>query len=244
MAAHRPSGSSSLALLLALAAGAGLLLSGLGGGVQAQDDAPLRAESICEAQELKARKAENPQLEIEIPDEYDEPFPSLSACRSHELAWDEDAPGPRQPIPFSHQHHAGEFQIECQYCHSGTDRSQAAGVPSVETCMGCHASFPEGYDELEGIQILKEHWAEREPIEWVQIHRLPEHVQFRHNRHVKAGVECQTCHGPVQDMHKLHLVSDTQWGPTVMPTQKLEMGWCINCHRAEDAPQDCTTCHY
>lgn len=244
MAAHRPSRSSFVALLLALAAGAWVLLPGTGEGARAQDEEVLRAESICEAQELKARKAEDPELRIEIPEEYDEPFPSLAACRSHDAAWDEDAPGPRQPIPFSHEHHAGEFEIDCMYCHSGTDRSQAAGVPSVELCMGCHASFPESYDSLEGIQILKEHWAEREPIEWVQIHRLPEHVQFRHNRHVQAGLECQSCHGPVEEMDKLHLVPDTEWGPTVMPTQKLEMGWCINCHRAEGAPQDCTTCHY
>lgn len=244
MGAHRPSRPTCLALVLALAAAAWVLLPGIGGGARAQDEEVLRAGSICEAQELKARKAEEPELRIEIPEEYDRPFPSLAACRSHERAWDEDAPGPRQPIPFSHAHHAGRFQIDCMYCHSGTDRSQAAGVPSVELCMGCHANFPDGYDSLEGIRILKEHWAEREPIEWVQIHRLPEHVQFRHNRHVAAGVECQTCHGPVQDMDKLHLVSDTQWGPTVMPTQKLQMGWCINCHRAQGASQDCTTCHY
>ena len=63
-----------------------------------------------------------------------------------------EAPGPHQPIPFSHKHHAGEFEIDCLYCHSGTDRSRAAGVPSVELCMGCHAQFPAEYDELEGIR--------------------------------------------------------------------------------------------
>lgn len=244
MGAHRPSRSTSLALLLAVAASAWILLPGAGGGARAQDDGVLRAESICEAKELEARKAEEPDLRIEIPEEYDQPFPTLEACRSHELAWAEDAPGPRQPIPFSHAHHAGRFEIDCLYCHSGTDRSQAAGVPSVELCMGCHANFPASYDTLEGIRILKQHWAERETIEWVQVHRLPEHVQFRHNRHVAAGVACETCHGPVREMEKLHLVSDTQWGPTVMPTQKLQMGWCLNCHRKQGASQDCTTCHY
>jgi hypothetical protein len=206
----------------------------------------LRAESVCGAHRLKAMKEADPHLEIEIPAEFDKQFPSAAACESHDAAWDVEAPGPNQPIPFSHKHHAGDFEIDCQYCHSGTDQSRAAGVPSVEVCMGCHAQFPLAYDELEGIQILKEKWEKKEPIEWVQIHRLPEYVKFRHNRHVSAGVECQRCHGPVEELDKLYLVPDTEVWPWLMPTQKLEMGWCINCHRDnnQQATQDCFACHY
>ena len=119
-----------------------------------------------------------------------------------------------------------------------------AGVPSVETCMGCHSQFPRSYDELEGIRTLKEHWEEQTPIEWEQIHRLPEHVKFRHNRHIQAGFDCQTCHGPVEEMDKVYMTEDTHWWPWMLPTQKLEMGWCINCHRENEASQDCYTCHY
>ena len=222
----------------------------------------LVAGSICEAQELKARAAGRPDLRIQIPPEYDKPFPSLSACRSHQLAWDPEAPGPRQPIPFSHAHHAGQYAIPCGYCHAATERSAAAGVPSVELCMGCHAQFSADYDQLEGIRLLKNHWgiefeqkdgqwvalprdpAKARAIEWQQIHRLPEHVQFKHNRHVAVGVECQRCHGPVQEMHKLALVPDTVWWPYGLPAKKLEMGWCITCHRENGASQDCVTCHY
>ena len=100
-------------------------------------------------------------------------------------------PGPVQPIQFSHKHHAGLYQIDCQYCHSGTDRSPAAGVPSVALCMGCHQQFPPSYDELEGIRTLKEHWKQQTPVEWVQIHRLPEYVQFQHVAHVRRGIACQ-----------------------------------------------------
>jgi len=215
-------------------------------GVPALAADPQVAGSVCEAQRLKAAKEIDPDLEIEIPAEYDKQWPSLDACRSHELAWDVEAEGPMQPIPFSHKHHAGKFGIDCQYCHSGTDRSAAAGVPSVELCMGCHAQFPKEYDELEGIQILKRHWEEKEPIVWKQIHRLPEHVQFRHNRHVAAGLECQRCHGPVEEMEKLYLVPDTNFWYFGMPAAKLEMGWCIQCHRenGQQASQDCLTCHY
>jgi hypothetical protein len=205
----------------------------------------LRATSVCEAHRLRALNADDPRISIEIPEQFDKQWPSASACESHDAAWDPEAPGPQQPIPFSHKHHAGEYEIDCQYCHSGTDRSRTAGVPSVEVCMGCHLQFPPEFDELEGIQILKRHWEEKKPIEWKQIHRLPEYVKFRHNRHVAAGLECQTCHGPVEDIDKMHLVPDESWWYLV-PVQKLEMGWCIQCHRQNDqqASQDCVLCHY
>jgi hypothetical protein len=205
----------------------------------------LRAGSVCEAQRLKARAQEEPRLHIEIPAEYDKPWPSLGACESHDLAWDPNAPGPMQPIPFSHKHHAGTFAIDCLYCHSASDRSRAAGVPSVEVCMGCHLQFPPEYDELEGIRILKRHWEEKRPIEWVQVHRVPEYVKFRHNRHFVFGVQCVECHGPVEKMDKLYLVPDTKWWFYGLPTAKLEMGWCVKCHRqnAQQASQDCLVCH-
>jgi hypothetical protein len=202
------------------------------------------AASVCEAQELKARHAEDPTLEIEIPAEFNTPWPTLEACRSHAAAEDPETPGPLQPIQFSHKHHAGLYEIDCQYCHTGTDRSPAAGVPSVETCMGCHAQFPPSYDELEGIATLKQHWEDQEPIEWVQIHRLPEHVQFQHRAHTNADFDCQACHGDVANMDKVSLVPDTKWWPWGLPTQKLEMGWCVQCHRDNDATQDCYACHY
>lgn len=166
---------------------------------------------------------------------------SDKAKNAQAAASDPDAPGPMQPIPFSHALHAGEYQINCLYCHSATDRSQAAGVPSVELCMGCHLHFGQ---DLESVQALKGYWDRQEPIPWQQIHRLPEHVQFRHNRHAAAGVECQKCHGPVEQMDKVYLVPDTKWWPWGLPTQKLEMGWCIDCHRASEASQDCLLCHY
>jgi hypothetical protein len=211
---------------------------------EAQD--ALVANSVCEAQKLKQKKALDPRIEIEIPPEHDKSHPTLEACLAHEEAWNENNEGPRQPIPFSHKHHAGKLEIDCQYCHSGTDRSRAAGVPSVEVCMGCHAQFPAEYDEMEGIKILKEHWEKKEPIEWLQIHRLPEHVKFRHNRHVAAGVDCQRCHGPVETLDKLYMVPDTRWWQYGLPTAKLEMGWCIMCHREnnEQASLVCLTCHF
>lgn len=264
-----------IAVLLAVAVvGASIAFSRRGSAAanEPEDSGAVRvAHSICEAHELRALAAQRPDVRIEIPKQYDKPYPSLSACRAQAAAWDDSAPGPRQPIPFSHRHHAGQYQIPCLYCHSGTDRSQAAGVPSVQVCMGCHNQFPSTFDqELEGIRILKEHWgytytkengvwklgprdpSKARPIKWKQIHRLPEYVQFRHNRHVKAGIDCNQCHGnlraehtiKVQDLDKLYLVPDTRWWKYGLPTEKLQMGWCIKCHRENRAPTDCLTCHY
>jgi hypothetical protein len=101
-------------------------------------------------------------------------------------------------------------------------------------------------------QIQPRDESQAKPIEWQQIHREPEHVQFRHNRHVAAGIDCNYCHGnlrsdnpvKVEEIDKLYLVPDTRWWKYGLPTQKLEMGWCIKCHRENGASQDCLTCHY
>ncbi len=58
------------------------------------------------------------------------------------------------------------------------------------------------------------------PIEWIRVHNLPDHVYYNHAQHVTVGkVECQTCHGEIQEMD------------VVAQHSPLSMGWCINCHR-------------
>jgi hypothetical protein len=236
---------SLLALLLLAAVTAWIAVGfGTSAPVHAEDAGVRVAKSVCEAHELRALQKKDPNLQIDLGEFKDQTWPTEAACRSHAAAGDPDAPGPVQPIQFSHKHHAGLYQIDCQYCHSGTDRSPSAGVPALEVCMGCHAQFPASYDELQGIKTLKEHWANKQPIEWVQIHRVPEYVQFQHRAHVQKGFACQECHGAVETYDKLPLVADTKWWPWLLPTQKLEMGWCIECHRRNNATQDCAACHY
>jgi hypothetical protein len=245
MSSQPPSRRPLLIVAPLAVAALGAALLGLGSGIGNADGSEvLTATSVCDAHELRALQAEDPHLQIEIPDEFSSPWPTREACLSHAAAEDPDTEGLIQPIQFSHKHHAGLYEIECQYCHSGTDRSASAGVPSTEVCMGCHLQFPSAYDELEGIRTLKDHWERKEPIQWEQIHRLPEYVQFRHNRHVKAGIDCQRCHGPVEEMDKVVMTDDTIWWPWLLPSAKLEMGWCVDCHRENGASQDCLTCHY
>jgi len=148
--------------------------------------------------------------------------------------------GPVQPIFFSHVIHAGSVQIACQYCHANARRSSAAGIPSVERCMGCHKIVAaQGNPE---VQKLQDYWERKEPIPWVRVFKIPEHAQFTHKLHVQAGLQCQTCHGRVEAMERVaaktgqNLPNDllNLTGMNVPPT-KLTMGWCVNCHRSVNA---------
>ncbi|MCF8303045.1 MAG: cytochrome c family protein [Bacteroidales bacterium] len=128
---------------------------------------------------------------------------------------------PDQPIKFSHKVHAGQNNIDCEYCHSSVNDSKVAGIPSNQLCMNCHNVVREG-SRTGKFEIAKIHEAvnNNKPIEWIKVHNLPDHVFFSHAQHVNAGkVECQTCHGEVEEMHMVRQVKD------------LSMGWCINCHR-------------
>ncbi len=131
---------------------------------------------------------------------------------------------PTQPIAFDHSLHAGQYKMDCQFCHSTASYSKQASVPAVNTCMNCH-SYVDAKDKYNGevspeIQKIRDAYKNNTPIKWVRIHNLPDHAYFNHSQHVAIGkVECQTCHGPIETMKK------------VEQHTSLQMGWCINCHR-------------
>jgi mono/diheme cytochrome c family protein len=152
---------------------------------------------------------------------------------------------PIQPIAFSHTVHAGDNKIDCQYCHSSAKNSKTSGIPSANVCMNCHKSISEYNGELfdgyskedldkeiqkiydavgwdkENVKYIE--GFEQKPIEWVRIHNLADFAYYNHAQHVTvAGVQCQTCHGPVETMHEVK-----QFSP-------LTMGWCIDCHRTTE----------
>jgi hypothetical protein len=161
---------------------------------------------------------------------------------------DDELSGPEQPISFSHELHAGNLGIQCLYCHSSADKSQTASVPAVSVCMGCHQWVKEGPSpgSAEEIAKIQEHYASGESIPWIKVYNVPEHVQFKHFPHVNAGVECQTCHGPIETMNRVWLTPDTVLRPSsaYLPAAKLEMGWCMDCHLERGAEDDCAACHY
>jgi hypothetical protein len=134
---------------------------------------------------------------------------------------------PTQPIEYSHKIHAGQYEIECSYCHIGVEHGKNATIPAVNICLNCH-------NENDGIQkdspeIKKIHAAVKEnrPIEWIRIHNLPDLAYFNHYQHYKiAGIACQKCHGPIETMD------------VVQQQEILTMGWCIECHRETEVNLD------
>lgn len=148
---------------------------------------------------------------------------------------------PIQPIHYSHKIHAGDNGIDCKYCHSSARVSKHSGIPALNVCMNCHKSiyevapstateeyskaFYDGeiqklYDAVGWDDAEQKYTGKTKPVKWVRIHNLPDFAYFNHSQHVSvAGLECQTCHGPVEEMEIMY-----QFSP-------LTMGWCINCHR-------------
>lgn len=128
---------------------------------------------------------------------------------------------PDQPIKFSHEVHAKQNKIDCKYCHNISEISKSAGIPSTNVCMNCHIIVREGANSgsFEINKIIASNNTMK-AIEWIRIHKLPDHVFFSHSQHVNAGkIECKTCHGEVEGMNRVVQYSD------------LSMGWCVNCHR-------------
>jgi mono/diheme cytochrome c family protein len=142
---------------------------------------------------------------------------------------------PRQPIAFSHKIHAGQFEIDCKYCHTGVMKAKNANIPSPNICMNCHSQIRQGTLPNSEAEIKKiytavgydpdkgEYTGVTKPIQWIRVHNLPDLAYFNHSQHVNVGgVQCETCHGPIKEME------------VVKQYSLLTMGWCINCHRQTD----------
>jgi hypothetical protein len=142
--------------------------------------------------------------------------------------WNYTARKPEQPIAFSHQVHMEKVGLECIGCHVYADKSPQATVPAVKVCADCHQKVAADRPE---IKKLMDYWTKKERIPWVKVHDLAWHVFFTHKRHIKAGIDCVHCHGEVKAMD------------TVRQVRSMNMGFCVNCHRENEAPTDCLTCH-
>jgi hypothetical protein len=134
---------------------------------------------------------------------------------------------PTQPIPYSHRLHAGELGIDCRYCHANVERTFEAMVPPTQTCMGCHRLVKADSPNL---APLRESWDSGDPVEWVRVHRLPDHAYFDHSTHLagqpcgplgegECAIGCQSCHDRVDQMVEVRIATP------------MSMGWCLTCHR-------------
>ncbi|APF19862.1 cytochrome c3 family protein [Caldithrix abyssi] len=122
---------------------------------------------------------------------------------------------PEQPVPYSHKLHVGDLGLDCRYCHVNVERAAVASVPPTQTCMNCHSSVA---TESRKLLPVRASMAENKPLEWTKVHDLPDFVYFDHSAHITAGVGCESCHGNVAAMEKVH------------QEKPLSMSWCLDCH--------------
>jgi len=121
-----------------------------------------------------------------------------------------------QPIQFSHAHHVGGIGIDCRYCHTSVEESAFANIPPTKTCMNCHSQI---WNDAPILEPVRASYRTNTPLHWTRVHDLPDFVYFNHSIHVKKGMGCATCHGPVDRM------------PLMYQQASLQMSWCLDCHR-------------
>jgi hypothetical protein len=139
---------------------------------------------------------------------------------------------PDQPLDFSHRQHS-DAGVGCLFCHSNAMRSNIAGLPSVQLCVGCHRTIAR---EEPPVQQIFNYWDADRPIPWQPVTEMPDHVFFSHAPHLQSGLNCETCHGNVGGMARLR------------PVVRMDMGWCLDCHLDQRPDRvarltDCLTCH-
>ena len=98
--------------------------------------------------------------------------------------------------------------------------------------MSCHEDIGDVKDAR--IQKLRDYAKRKEEIPWQRVYGFVEesHVRFNHSPHIRAGVECTTCHGDLTTM------------TVAQRTVDHTMGFCISCHQQKGASNDCLVCHY
>jgi len=123
---------------------------------------------------------------------------------------------PKQPVPYSHKLHAGELGLDCRYCHFSVETNTKANVPPTQVCMNCHKNVK---TDSVALAPVRESYESDKPVEWIKVHKIPDHAQFTHAPHMNAGVGCVECHGRVDQMQ------------VVTMKEPLSMSWCLDCHR-------------
>ena len=139
-------------------------------------------------------------------------------------------PTPVQPIAFTHRLHL-QNGMQCVSCHTGVTEGPDAGIPSVTFCMACHQEVAKDKPEIKKLTAYAD---KEQDVPWWPVYWFypSEHVRFQHAPHIRAGVDCQECHG------------DMALQTVAVRSKNLNMNFCISCHREKGASADCTTCHY
>ena len=126
---------------------------------------------------------------------------------------------PSQPVPFSHKTHAGQLGVNCVYCHSFVETAAHSNIPTAQVCMSCHSQIQKDNPKLAPV---REAYETGKPVQWVQVHKTPDHAYFNHSVHINRGVSCVECHGRVDQME------------VVYHAESHAMKFCLDCHRAPE----------
>ena len=176
---------------------------------------------------LSARDAAPPPLPGQPTGVFTTARPTIGAAVNEFL---NRRPAARQPIELPHNVHAGK-EIACEYCHEGVDKGPVAGLPAVSTCMICHEAIATDRPRIQAITALRDRGLD---LAWQRVYGFAneDHVRFNHAPHIRARVDCATCHGNVAEM------------TVAQPVVEHTMGFCVNCHNQRKASVDCLTCHF
>lgn len=139
-----------------------------------------------------------------------------------------EPPGPKQPIEFNHQLHVTNLKQPCALCHANREPGELVDMPEVSQCWQCHSAIPAKSNAERKLAAFAKQGRE---VDWLRVYQIPSYVRFDHRQHAKAGVQCETCHGPVGQRVRLSQERD------------MSMGSCMNCHRETHASLDCGSCH-
>jgi hypothetical protein len=138
---------------------------------------------------------------------------------------------PQQPVAYTHKAHL-DRAITCDTCHTGiASGGPQARIPDIRDCMECHEFVAMDNPVVQQVTAM---WERGEDIPWQRVYGFTDedHVRFDHGSHIRAEVQCSTCHGDVAQMTVAERVVEHT------------MGFCVNCHRQNNASNDCLTCHY
>jgi hypothetical protein len=174
-----------------------------------------------------AERASHPTLPGQSNEVFTTARPTLSAVLRDFFG---QLPEGEQPIEFPHNTHI-KMNIGCDTCHEGVMTGPVAGLPSVRTCMICHEAIATDRPRIQQITAMRDKGLD---LSWVRVYGYVReaHVKFNHAPHIRAKVECSTCHGNLAEQTVAQRSVD------------LNMGFCVTCHRENNAPVDCLTCHF
>ena len=140
-------------------------------------------------------------------------------------------PAAVQPIPFPHKTHIAKGITCTEYCHESAEKGPIAGIPGVKTCMICHDAIAADRPLIKQVADYQKRGVD---IQWQRVYGFTQeaHVRFNHAPHLRAKVDCATCHGNVAQQTVAERSVD------------LKMGFCVNCHKTKQASNECLTCHF